>query len=197
MSSAVVCPNCAKTLRSAKPLSPGAAVKCPACKQVFTVPDAGDAEDIVNVTVVEPAPRAGGKSSGRPARVRRDDDDDYEERRPARKRNLSDDDDLPPRRRPRYEDDEDDEAEREPARRRRYEDDDDDYDRPKPRKKKKNRVKENAGNAAAAGVLGGLLMMAIAIIWFVVGLMNDYIFFYPPVLFVVGIVAIVKGIASR
>jgi hypothetical protein len=46
------------------------------------------------------------------------------------------------------------------------------------------------------GVLGGLAMMAIAVIWFVVGLFFDIIFFYPPILFIIGIVAVVKGLMS-
>lgn len=44
-----------------------------------------------------------------------------------------------------------------------------------------------------AGVVGGILMMLIAVVWFVVGLAGGIIFFYPPILFVIGIVAIVKG----
>ncbi len=44
-----------------------------------------------------------------------------------------------------------------------------------------------------AGVAGGILMMLIAVIWFVVGLAGGIIFFYPPILFVIGIVAIIKG----
>ncbi len=36
-------------------------------------------------------------------------------------------------------------------------------------------------------------MMAGAVIWFVVGLAAGWIFFYPPVLFVLGIVAVVRG----
>jgi hypothetical protein len=44
-----------------------------------------------------------------------------------------------------------------------------------------------------AGVIGGVLMMVIAVVWFIVGLAGGIIFFYPPILFVIGIVAIVKG----
>jgi hypothetical protein len=46
-------------------------------------------------------------------------------------------------------------------------------------------------------VIGGLVMIAIAVVWFVCGLYYlDRIFFYPPVLFVVGVIAIVKGIIN-
>jgi hypothetical protein len=44
-----------------------------------------------------------------------------------------------------------------------------------------------------AGVIGGLLMILIAVVWFVAGLAAGIIFFYPPILFVLGIVALVKG----
>lgn len=44
-----------------------------------------------------------------------------------------------------------------------------------------------------SGVVGGLLMMLIAVVWFVVGLIGGIIFFYPPILFIVGFIAIVKG----
>lgn len=44
-----------------------------------------------------------------------------------------------------------------------------------------------------AGVAGGVLMMLIAVVWFLGGLAAGYIFFYPPILFVIGLIAIVKG----
>jgi hypothetical protein len=43
------------------------------------------------------------------------------------------------------------------------------------------------------GMLGGVLMMVIAVVWFVVGLMFDYIFFYPPILFIIGVAALIRG----
>jgi hypothetical protein len=48
-----------------------------------------------------------------------------------------------------------------------------------------------------AGVIGGLLMMLIAVVWFVVGLMGNIIFFYPPILFVIGLGAIFRGLSNR
>ncbi len=47
-----------------------------------------------------------------------------------------------------------------------------------------------------AGVLGGLLMMAIAVVWFVGGLAAGILFYYPPILFIIGIVGLFKGIAT-
>ena len=50
------------------------------------------------------------------------------------------------------------------------------------------------GSLLNAGVLGGMLAMIIAVVWFVVGLAGDVIFFYPPILFVIGLVAFGKGL---
>ena len=36
-------------------------------------------------------------------------------------------------------------------------------------------------------------MMLIAVVWFVGGLFAGILFFYPPILFVIGIIAMVKG----
>jgi hypothetical protein len=46
------------------------------------------------------------------------------------------------------------------------------------------------------GVAGGLLMMVIAAVWFFLGLEADRIFFYPPILFIVGLYAFVKGLLT-
>ncbi len=47
-----------------------------------------------------------------------------------------------------------------------------------------------------AGVVGGVVMLAIAAVWFGVGWSSGVIFFYPPILAVIGIVSIIKGVAS-
>lgn len=43
------------------------------------------------------------------------------------------------------------------------------------------------------GMLGGILMMGIAAVWFFAGLAAGYIFFYPPILFVIGLAAFCRG----
>lgn len=48
-----------------------------------------------------------------------------------------------------------------------------------------------------AGVWGGVGLMLLAVGWFVGGLMFGIIFFYPPVLFIIGIVAVVRGLFNR
>lgn len=45
------------------------------------------------------------------------------------------------------------------------------------------------------GMMGGLTMMGIALVWFIVGYQLGYIFYYPPILFVIGLYAFIKGIA--
>ena len=37
-------------------------------------------------------------------------------------------------------------------------------------------------------------MIVIAVVWFVAGLAGGRIFFYPPVLLIIGIVAVAKGL---
>lgn len=45
-----------------------------------------------------------------------------------------------------------------------------------------------------SSVLGGIALMVIAVVWFFGGLAVNIIFFYPPILFIIGLVALVKGI---
>lgn len=58
-----------------------------------------------------------------------------------------------------------------------------------------SKKKRQAARAAPGprGFWFGLLMMVVAVLWFVVGLMGDVIYFYPPVMFVIGLGAIFKG----
>jgi len=46
------------------------------------------------------------------------------------------------------------------------------------------------------GVLGGIVMMAVAVVWFVGGWICGFIFFYPPILFIIGLFALIKGLAT-
>jgi hypothetical protein len=47
------------------------------------------------------------------------------------------------------------------------------------------------------GMLGGVVMIAIAVVWFFGGLAAGYIFYYPPILFAIGIYALIKGLIER
>ena len=46
------------------------------------------------------------------------------------------------------------------------------------------------------GVLGGITMMVIAVVWFGVGWMAGFVFFYPPILFLFGLFAFFKGLLT-
>ena len=50
------------------------------------------------------------------------------------------------------------------------------------------------GRVLNGGVIGGLIAMGAAVAWFLGGLAAGYIFFYPPILFVLGLIAMLKGI---
>jgi len=66
--------------------------------------------------------------------------------------------------------------------------------RKKKKKKKKAQVHQDDDDEGIAGsVWGGLLMMIGAGVWFTLGLMGGVIFFYPPVLFLVGLFTCVQG----
>jgi len=45
-----------------------------------------------------------------------------------------------------------------------------------------------------AGMMGGLGMMAIAAVWFIGGWMCGIIFYYPPILFIIGLIGFFKGL---
>ncbi len=186
--------TCGATVR-AKDEWAGRKARCPTCTKVLVVPDPNKArpkdEEILEVEAVEEeddvvecdpaedrrkgirtAPERGVTTKAR-ARLGRDEEGDEPPRRSRRDSDEDDEDDRPSRRRER-------EEERRPPRR--------------PRRKITDGY--NSGTAIA-GILGGLAMMIGAVVWFVLGLMADIIFFYPPILFVLGVIAFVKGLMGR
>jgi hypothetical protein len=62
------------------------------------------------------------------------------------------------------------------------------------KRKKRKPVKSRGDSVVDPSIIGGIVMMVGAVVWFVVGLKFGIIFFYPPVLFVLGIAAFVKGL---
>jgi len=74
-----------------------------------------------------------------------------------------------------------------------------------PRTTPKKRTKKSSSGGAfraekgmlGAGVLGGLALMAVAVIWFVGGLFAGYIFYYPPFMFIFGFIAMIKGFIRK
>jgi hypothetical protein len=200
--------------------------KCPTCGELIPIPLKGapppvpagaraavdDEPDVVDdadmVEEARPRSRSGvrpGAGSSvrravdddRPRRRREDEDDD----RPSRSRRRDEEDDRPPRARRRFADDDDDDRAR-PRRRARDYDDDDDDDRPRRRRKRVQRNQEHGGwfglekSVLSGGVIGGGIAMLIAVVWFVVGLMVGLYFWYPPVLFVIGLIALIRGLVS-
>lgn len=66
------------------------------------------------------------------------------------------------------------------------------------KRRKKKRESEFSGVAVGPAVATGIAMMVGAVLWFVVGFYAlDRIFFYPPVLFVLGIVSVGKGLMGH
>src|SRR5262249_18782441 len=82
-------------------------------------------------------------------------------------------------------------------------DDDEEEERPKRKRKKKKRNRDSEGGggfniAVHPEILGGLAMMGGAVVWFVLGLNLDppRFFLSPPILFCLGIAAIVRGFTN-
>jgi hypothetical protein len=61
-------------------------------------------------------------------------------------------------------------------------------------KESEEQGKSLEGRGIKLGVLGGVIMITVAVFWLFAGLAADRIFFYPPVLLVVGIYAVIKGV---
>lgn len=49
----------------------------------------------------------------------------------------------------------------------------------------------------SSGLLGGVLAMVAALVWFAVGWSAGKIYFYPPVLFMVGVCAVIKALLDQ
>ena len=52
------------------------------------------------------------------------------------------------------------------------------------------------GKILNGGVIGGCLAMLLAVVWFFGGLAAGFIFFYPPVLFVIGLISCARALLS-
>ncbi len=160
--------SCGKTLR-VKDEHAGRWVRCPACQETAIVPEAEPEPQFEVVEAAPPPPPARTRVRAEPVADRYD---------------TEDEDDRPRRRRP-------------------VVDRDDEDDRPRrPRKKKRSKPEEKPGHFALerrvfnGGVAGGLLAMVAAVVWFVAGLAADRIFFYPPILFLIGLCGFFKGLAG-
>lgn len=190
--------ECGRALRVKEELA-GKKVRCPECKAAVAVPAPeadGVEEDAASMLAAEsPKPKT------RPAKK-----DEAEESTAVSEK---------PTRKPRWDDEEDEDAAPKSKKRRRDADEDDADEEeadgaPKRKKKKKldpwgaaggKRSRESDRSSGGSGfaingasIVTGILMMLGAVVWFVLGIiLIDRIFIYPPILFVLGIVAVFKG----
>ena len=51
-------------------------------------------------------------------------------------------------------------------------------------------------NGIEHGMVGGIAMMVIAVVWFGLGWMAGIIFYYPPILFLIGVFGLLKGLLT-
>jgi hypothetical protein len=178
MSIPVKC-GCGRTLLL-KPEFAGKRVKCPLCKASLLVPKEESEQEIVSdIEVVEKEDEF---------------ESDFEivdEPKPAAKPAPANAIVATPRVRTKIDDNFDDPPPRPPKPRRRrrsrsryY----DDY--PEPRRYR------GGGISISQGVIAGAVMMAVAVAWLVLGLMLGWLFYYPPILFILGIVRIARSILN-
>ena len=56
---------------------------------------------------------------------------------------------------------------------------------------------EDENSWGTGKILSGIGMMVGSVVWFVVGLFMGIIFFYPPFLFIFGVIALITGIVQK
>ena len=201
---------CGRSLRIKDDLA-GCKVKCPECSAVLVVPRPRSSPDEEDIGLIPPEdsseePRA------KPKRPRPDPEEMVQtaprpSRRPAPVEEDDDDDD----------DDDDERSTRESVRRREEREEEREQRRREADRKQRRLVKRHRDETRRdavrygdpgrpsrrgfgtinAGIGGGIFMIVIAVIWFVAGAAVGVIFFYPAILVVIGIIAIIKGLADR
>lgn len=189
--------SCGKTSRYKDEFA-GKRTRCSACNTVFTIP--GKSAPPQGLKREQPSHA---KQSVRAIKKKAEEDD----------LEVIDDDEPPPPKRRRREDsdemmevvavDDEDEDDDRPRKRRPSRDEDEDSAEdltliPSKRKKRKKKRKDDSSSVATASILGGIGMMVGAVVWFILGIvLIDRIFLYPPILFILGIVAFVKGLMGE
>lgn len=170
----VVCRNCGRQLNIKDELA-GRKIRCPDCKEVLAVPDAADDPPVVEAVADEPDDtfRVRDEKPVRPRETYRTHPDRNDDPLGSLKRRLADEDERP------------------------RDDDDDGPPRPRRRPRPAPQRPQRDSWGINAGVGGGLLMMLIAVVWFVAGLFAGIIFYYPPILFIIGLVAFFRGLVNR
>ena len=205
------CPGCTRKLKLDAKFS-GRRVKCPRCGEPVSVPvlpsqgvdDAFEDETFADERFAAEEPRRSRSRSRRSEAT-----EELEEERPRRRS----------RARGRQRDDPDDFEEVDES----Y-DEYDEYEEERPRRNRSRRSssgrakrssssrskrgassrnrrsRESAATSGGVfnkGTLGGLAMMVIATVWFFVALQGGVIFFYPPVMFVLGLGSVISGLVNR
>jgi hypothetical protein len=75
---------------------------------------------------------------------------------------------------------------------------DHDDDLQKGRRRSRAGYHGNFWGGRTGSIVGGLLMMLIAVVWFLAGLLlGNTFFYYPPIMFVLGFVALIRGLAGH
>src|SRR5262245_8316928 len=163
--------NCGRTLKLRDELA-GKRIKCPSCEAILKVPEA---EVETDFEVIEPG-------------IEVESDLEVVERKPARDaaEYVTSRRPPPPR------------SENQPRR---------DEDRPRKRPEwpplssplyreyqREERRRRAPIVTISPAVISGVLMMIGAVVWFVLGLFLGWVFFYPPILFILGLVAVVRGL---
>ena len=67
------------------------------------------------------------------------------------------------------------------------------------RKERDARIREEHGNSLAVSrtIVGGAATMAIAVIWFFGGLMFNVFFIFPPIMFLLGLLTLIRGLMGH
>jgi hypothetical protein len=161
--------DCGRTLKLRDELA-GRRIKCPHCGTIHVVPNppAESAEDAA-FKVLDEAPEPDHRIQPRTRQLSSPPPRDS--RLPVRppRPDSVDDDEPPPRPRP------------QPISKSLY------RDLEEPRRRKSTFV-------VSSGVVTGALMMIVAVIWFFGALALNWVFFYPPIMFVLGLVAFTRGL---
>jgi hypothetical protein len=153
----------------------GRKTRCPVCRNVMQIPVSEIAEFDIEV-LESPPPKSSIKAKPPPLPWKREAGGESEDKPPP----------LP------WKHEADDESEDEPP--------------PIRRRKKRRRPRSEERSwslpsmpriAISSTIWAGLAMMVGAVVWFVVGLAVGYIFFYPPIMFVLGVLAFFRGLMGQ
>jgi hypothetical protein len=57
--------------------------------------------------------------------------------------------------------------------------------------------KQDEDSWGTGKIMSGIVMMVVAVLWFCGGLAFGIIFFFPPVLFIAGVIALITGLSQK